>query len=165
MEQVLNHLSSKKIFTYPLLLITVILPVLISLKLITNPVKATLPISDSNQYLNDWPAGYGAQEVVDFLKNESKNQQVNIGTEGTFGVFPFSLNIYFYDNKNVHVYSFWPVDTNKIPRQILELSKIQKTYFVFNENQQNINNPNLKLIKSYQKGIGKSYMRLYQVLP
>lgn len=165
MEQVLNRFSSKKVLITLVFLISVILPAYISLKLITSPVKAAIPTADSEQYLNAWPAGYGAQEVVDFLRNESKNQQVNIGTEGTFGVFPFSLNIYFYNNKNVHVYSFWPVDTNKIPEQIQDLSKKQKTYFVFNENQQIINNPNLKLIRSYQKGIGKSYMRLYQVMP
>lgn len=165
LEQALKHLPSKKIFVYLALLISVLLPALISLKLITNPTKAKIPISDSNQYLNDWPAGYGAQEVVDILKKESISQEVSIGTEGTFGVFPFSLNIYFYNNKNVHIYSFWPVDPDKIPEQIKDLSKKQKTYLVFNENQKNINNPNLKLIGSYQKGISKSYMRLYQVLP
>lgn len=144
---------------------TLVVPVINSFLLITKPTSANIPTADSSQYLNDWPAGYGVQEVVEFLKNESKNQEVNIGTEGTFGVFPFALNIYFYNNKNVHVYSFWPVDTNKIPGQIQDLSKKQKTYFVFNQNQQIINNPNLKLIKSYQKGIGKSFMRLYEVNP
>ncbi len=163
-EQILNHFSSKKIFISVILLATIILPISISLKLITDPAKAKIPSSDSNQYLNDWPAGYGVQEVINILKSDSRNQQVNIGTEGTFGLFPFSLNIYFYNNKNVHIYSFWPVDAKEIPQQILDLSKKQKTYFVFNENQQYVNNPNLKLIGSYQKGTGKSFMRLYEVI-
>ena len=162
-EQALNRFLSKKIFVYPLLLIAFLIPGLTSLKLLVDPAKAAIPSSDSNQYLNDWPAGYGVQEVVEFLKKESKDQEVNIGTEGTFGVFPFSLNIYFYNNENVHIYPFWPVDPDKIPEQIMDLSKKQKTYFVFNENQQNINNPKLTLVESYQKGIGKSYMRLFKV--
>lgn len=165
MEQVLSRFPSKKVLIALVFFVSAILPAYISLKLITSPVKAAIPTADSEQYLNEWPAGYGAQEVVDFLKNESKNQQVNIGTEGTFGVFPFSLNIYFYNDKNVHIFSFWPVDSDKIPQQILDLSKKQKTYFVFNENQQYINSPNLKFINAYQKGKGKSFMRLYEVNP
>jgi 4-amino-4-deoxy-L-arabinose transferase-like glycosyltransferase len=162
-EQTINYFSAKKTFMYSLLILAVLFPAITSFKLLTNPVSAPIPTSDSNQYLNDWPAGYGVQQVIEFLKNESKNQPVNIGTEGTFGVFPYSLNIYFYKNNNVHIFSYWPVDPNNIPEQMLNLSKKQKTYFVFNENQQNFNNPYLKLINSYQKGIGKSYMRLYEV--
>ena len=44
-------------------------------------------------------------------------------------------------------------------------AKANKTYFVFNENQKEIKNPNLSLIAKYQKGIGESYMRLYEINP
>jgi len=144
---------------------SIAIPVVNSFLILTNPPISKIPESDAHQYFNDWPAGYGVNEVVAILKNESKDEEVYIGTQGTFGLYPYALNIYFRGNKNVHIFSYWPVDPGKLPSDILEYAKHYKTYFVFNENQKEIKNPNLKLIAKYQKGVGESYMRLYEVSP
>jgi len=142
---------------------SIVLPAVKSLLILTNPPNSRIPESDANQYFNDWPAGYGVREVVEILANESKDKEVYIGTQGTFGLFPYALNIYFRDNQNLHVFSYWPVDPENLPSEILEYAKSHKTYFVFNENQKEIKNPNLSLVAKYQKGIGNSFMRLYEV--
>ena len=147
------------------LLAILILPAYTSIKLLTAPAYANIPKSDSNQYFNDWPAGYGVVEVVSFLKEKSQNEQIYVGTQGTFGLFPFALNIYFRENQNLHIVSYWPVDPEKLPQEIVNYSKKYKTYFIFNENQRQIANKNLKFIAKYQKGKSNSYMRLYEVLP
>lgn len=146
------------------LAVCLLIPITTSTLLLTKPTLANIPTAESSQYLNDWPAGYGASELVHFLKSESTNKEVTIGTEGTFGLFPFSLNIYFYRNNNVHIIAYWPVNSDKLPEQIMTTVKTQKTYFVFNENQKTVQNPHLKLIQKYKKGIGNSYMRLYEVI-
>ncbi len=142
-----------------------ILPLSSSYFLLTSPTKARIADSDKGQYLNDWPAGYGVNEVVEIIRNESKDKQIYVGTEGTFGLLPYALLIYFFGNHNVQITGFWPVDTNKLSQQALEQAQINKTYFVFNENQKEITNRNLKFVVKFQKGVGNSYMRLYQVIP
>ena len=142
------------------------MPAVTSFRLLSAPTLAKIPKNDSAQYLNDWPAGYGISEVVDYLKQESKGQDVYVGTEGTFGLLPYALNIYFFNKNNVHIYSYWPLDVDKLPDQILDFAqKGNKTYLIYYQTRKEITNPNLRLIARYQQGVGDSYMRLYQVIP
>ena len=162
----LNELSKKyQRFFQALVILILIGPIMTSWNLITNPTRANIPPADSGQYLNDWPAGYGVKEVVDFLKKESENKVVYVGTEGTFGLLPFALQIYFYTNTNIQIIGYWPVDDNNLPVQVLEAAETKSTFFVFNENQKVITNVHLKLISKYQKGTRSSFMRLYEVSP
>lgn len=149
----------------PLFAAAIVLPAITSIRLITSPTEARIPQNDADQYLNEWPAGYGVSEVVGVLKTESQNKKVVIGTEGTFGIYPYVLNVYFYKNDNVRVIGYWPLDPNQIPSEILESVKTTKTFLVFNFTQKEISNSKLKFINSYKKGVGNSYMRLYEVLP
>src|SRR3989344_2880095 len=146
-----------------LILVSLILPTFSSFKLLTDPHSAKIAESDSGQYTNSWPAGYGVKETVEFLKAEARDKKVYVATEGTFGLLPFALQIYFYVQKNINIEGFWPVDASNLPAQVLEAATNRKTYFVFNENQKEINSPYLKFIAKYQKGRGETYLRLYQV--
>jgi len=165
-----NFLSLKKSyykFLWIIFLILIIInPLFASYRLLTNPPRAKIADSDLNQYLNSWPAGYGVDKIVKIIKDESKRQDVVVGTQGTFGLLPFAIQIYFYNHQNVQIIGYWPV--SDIPVQILKIAKTKKTFFVFNENQNlpdDPKNPSLKLIGKYQKGTGNSYMRLYEIIP
>lgn len=164
-EELTNVFAKYRRVVIVLFAIATAIPAANSAKLLTDPTSAKIPSSDTGQYLNDWPAGYGVRQVVDFIKSEDQNKQIYVGTEGTFGLLPFALQIYFFGQNNVHVIGFWPVDENKLPVQITEAAKNNPTYFVFNENQKDITNSRLRLIDEFQKGIGNSYMRLYQITP
>lgn len=142
-----------------------LIPAINSLLLLTYPAQAQIADSDRGQYLNDWPAGYGVKESVDLIKNTKNTHPVYVATEGTFGLLPYALNIYFFGEKNVEINGFWPVDPNNIPQQVLDASKSRKTYFIFNENQKDITSPRLKFISKFQKGTGNSFLRIYEVLP
>ncbi len=141
------------------------LPALNSIKIIYQPTSANIPKNDSDQYLNSWPAGYGVEEVIKFIKPQSANQTINIATEGTFGLMPYALNIYFYQNTNVQIHSFWPLNPDDLPEQIIQIAKKNKTYVIFYQTQKSINNPSFKHISSYRQGIGNSYLRLYEIIP
>lgn len=154
-----------KIF-FAIILVSLIFVVRSSFFLLTDPPKANIAKADKHQYLNDWPAGYGVREITVHLKEQSKGEEVYVGTEGTFGLLPFALQIYFYSQPNIKIEGFWPV--REIPAQVMEAAKSRKTYFVFNESQNlpdSPGNPHLKLLAKYQKGSGNSYMRLYEILP
>ena len=159
-------LSQKKPYVFFALILILVIPLYSSFRLLSNPPKSLITKSDKNQYLNEWPAGYGVQEVVDFLKIQARDQNVYVGTEGTFGLLPFALQIYFWSDNRIQIEGYWPV--NEIPQQVLDAAKTKKTYFVFNEKQNILDNPDdphLKFIAKYQKGNGSSYMRLYEVIP
>lgn len=138
-------------------------PAVNSFWLIADPLKAKLPDAETFQYRDDWPAGYGVEEVRHLIVKESQAGNIHVATEGTFGLFPFALDIYFFANDRVHISSHWPVDPLNLPQEVLDISNNTKTYFVFNFNQSNITNPRLKFVGSYKKGNGNSYMRLYEV--
>lgn len=146
------------VFSYPLFS-TIMIPL--------NPIKANLADSDKGQFINGWPAGYGVSEIRDIIKKDAQTQNIYVGTEGTFGLLPFALKIYFYTDKNVEIVGFWPV-SDTIPKQALDAAKNKKTYFVFNENQKppdKENSNHLKLVAKYQKGAEGSFMRLYEISP
>jgi len=148
------------------ILLTLLIPFVTSFKLLTNPPSANIPKNDSFQYLNAWPAGYGVDETIQFLKKEKQNgRRIYVGTEGTFGLLPFALKIYFFKDNDIQIDGYWPVSSNEIPRQVVDSAKTQRTFFIFNETQKEIIDPHLKLIAKYQKGSGNSFMRLYEVLP
>lgn len=161
----LDRFEKFKKFVVLVILAAFVIPLVNSFYLLTNPTRAKIATSDAGQYLNDWPAGYGVAEITAFLKDQPLDSQIYIGTEGTFGLLPYALQIYFYGQNNIHLIGFWPVNADDLPSQILDLAASQQTYFVFNENQAQITNPKLKFIEKYQKGIGDSYMHLYEVLP
>jgi 4-amino-4-deoxy-L-arabinose transferase-like glycosyltransferase len=98
--------------------------------IVTDFSKASVPLSDKEQYLSGWPAGVGVKETVAFLTEKSKSEKIYVGTEGTFGLMPYSLEMYFYNNPNVIVKGFWPV-TEEVPEEVLIAAETMPTYFVF----------------------------------
>lgn len=162
---IIDIFKKHKRYLVVLLFIALILPAFTSFKLLTDPAYANIPKSDSDQYFNDWPAGYGIEEIVEFIKSELNNGEVHVATEGTFGLLPFALNIYFYGNNNLHILSYWPLDPDNLPEEILDTAKKYKTYAIFYQTQKETTNPNLEFIVKFQKGKGASFMRLFEVIP
>lgn len=130
---------------------------------------APIPFLDLEQYSNSWPSGGGIKEAVVFFENEARNKKIFIGTQGTFGLMPYSFEIYLVDNPNVKIMGFWPMDRT-IPKELQEASKKVPTYVVFYqpchicEMAQAPKTWPVKLIKSYQKGNGPWHLWVYQVL-
>lgn len=126
---------------------------------------ANIAKPDLGQYINDWPAGGGVKEMVNFLSDQSKKGKLYVATEGTFGSVPtLGVEIYLNENKNIEKRGIWPVPEN-IPTDLLEKSKTERVYFVFDQTQ----TPPLSWIKylqfiaKFQKGIGDKYLSIYQI--
>lgn len=92
--------------------------------------KSPIPNSDKSQYLTGWPSGLGVKEAVDYLTERAKKNHIYVGTEGTFGLMPYSLEIAFAANPNVTVKGFWPI--NELPpKELLDASQKEETYVLF----------------------------------
>jgi len=98
--------------------------------IITDFAKASVPTSDIGQYVAGWPSGVGVKETVAFLQEKAKTQKIYIGTEGTFGLMPYALEMYLVDNPNVKIQAFWPIH-DLPPAEAIAASKKMPTYFVF----------------------------------
>ena len=131
--------------------------------IITDIASAHIPKSDIGQYINDWPSGWGTNEVVSFLRKESEKGPLSVYTEGTFGLFPYALEIYLVDNKNIEIQGVWPPPKELSYDMKISASK-KPTYYITNLTQEKPNLP-LEFIESYQKGNNKnSHMSLYRVI-
>lgn len=132
--------------------------------ILTNFAKSPIPRSDLGQYINGWPAGGGVKEIINFLKGKSSNQNIFVASEGTFGSLPtYSVEIYLGDNKRISKQGIWPI-TEDIPKNLSNKAKTMPVYFIFNDSQKPPEKWPLKFLAKYQKGIGNSYMSLYEVI-
>lgn len=162
---------TKNIFTLHLVSLIVILaflfyPVFVSYQFAKDPVNSRISNADRGQYSNNWTAGWGVRETISYLKSASSDQKIFVGTEGTFGLMPFALEIYLKDDKNITTKGYWPL-VGSLPDEVLNMAKNKPTFFIFYQ-PNNINPPNpenLRLIFRKQMGSSQYYYRLYQVVP
>jgi len=132
--------------------------------IVTNPTYAPIPNSDRGQLIDDWPSGYGAKESITFLSKEVEKGQIAVYTEGTFGLFPYALEIYLVKNPNISIKGLWPLPKD-IPSEMLESASKKPTFFILNQTQVVPPGWPLELIAEYQKGTNKSVkLRLYRVI-
>ncbi|KKR34377.1 MAG: hypothetical protein UU37_C0001G0002 [Candidatus Gottesmanbacteria bacterium GW2011_GWA2_41_12] len=99
--------------------------------LLTDPSNAPMPITDYNQYVSEHPSGYGLNTIFSYLDNETKNKKVTIVTEGTFGLYPYAFNLYYWNNKNVTIIPRWPLSF--LDQEILDAAKTSKVYVILKE--------------------------------
>lgn len=136
--------------------------ILISYSVIFHIKDAAIPKSDVGQYINDWPSGWGTSEVVSYLKDQSARGPIAVYTEGTFGLFPYALEIYLVNDKNIEIHGLWP-PSKTMPEEMGVSAKIKPTFFVANQTQEKPDWP-LVLISKYKKANNSSqYMHLYKV--
>ncbi len=134
-------------------------------KIITDPITAPIISADRDQYVDGFPAGWGIDEVIEFLKLEAQSQQIFLGTQGTFGLMPASFELYLWDNPNIEIKGYWPV--SKVPEAVTMKAISKPTYFIYYEsNEDQIpQQENLELIKKFKKGSSDRYMYFYRVYP
>lgn len=139
-------------------------PAFVSSKIIFDPINAPIPTVDRNQLMDDWPSGYGIPEVVSYLREQGKSQRIFVGTEGTFGLTPFALEIYLKNEKNIEIKGYWPISNG-----IKELKNVantgELTFLLLKDTQVPDTEWPVQLIAKYQKGHGNVYSGLYLVTP
>lgn len=159
----------EKVKSAPLKILVTFLVVFMWLRadfyILTDFTRAPIPKSDTDQYINAWPAGGGYREMVEFMERESKKGEIFVATEGTFGSLPtYSVEIYLGENKNIEKMGYYPLPP-EIPQELIEKAKVMPVFFVFNETQDPPEDTwPIRKIAEYQKGRGNDYMRVYEVV-
>jgi 4-amino-4-deoxy-L-arabinose transferase-like glycosyltransferase len=130
----------------------------IDYQLIVKPQAASLPRSERSGYFEEWTAGYGINEVSQFLRTQYKNspdQKIVVGTEGYFGTLPDGLQIYLNDIPEITIIGIGqPI--KEIPEPLLESKTFgNKTYLVVNDSRMlfEVEEKKLRLINTYKKAL------------
>lgn len=147
------------------LLLLLIQPLLLTdFKLIFDPKEANIPKSDRDQYFDDWPSGYGVNEVREYLRSEMDQNSIYVATEGTFGLFPAALELYFVGDPRIELRGYWPVNEDTI-NMLTNKAREKKTFIIFKETR--VVPERWPLIPKLQvkRGKGSTYLRFYQVRP
>jgi len=126
--------------------------------IVLKPKAAPIPPADRGQFIDDWPAGGGVKEVVAYLSAEAKHQKVHVFTEGTFGLLPYSIEIYLVDYLNVKITGIWPLPA-LMPETIVQSASSTATFFVLNETQTPPSWP-MTLIGEYEKANREDHKKL-----
>ncbi|MDO8621134.1 MAG: glycosyltransferase family 39 protein [Candidatus Levybacteria bacterium] len=127
--QLIDIVKNKWLLTL-LFLLLLIIPIRVDYFILQKFSQAPIPDSDLNQYSNDWPSGDGIRESINFFEEQARKGKIYIATQGTFGLLPYSLEIYLNKNKNITIQGFWPIEEN-VPDEVIKASKKMPTYFVF----------------------------------
>lgn len=138
----------------------------VSLQFAYDPINAQIPWADSGQYVNGWTAGWGVKESIRFLEKEAQNKKIFVATEGTFGLMPASLELYLVQNKNITIKGYWPLDDQRLPKEVLDYAQKMPSYFIFYQPQHAeipLDYP-LKLIFQVREGKSRFLLRFYQVV-
>lgn len=165
----LNKIKNKYIFS-ALLFLILILSLRSDFFILSGLSKAPIPKLDLEQYINGWPAGGGVREAVNFFKAKASDGKIFVATEGTFGLMPYSIEIYLNQNPNVTIFGFWPV--REPPIEMINASKKMPTYAVFYQPCPSctynggapVSWP-LSLVARFKKGNGYNYLSIYKVNP
>jgi 4-amino-4-deoxy-L-arabinose transferase-like glycosyltransferase len=131
--------------------------------ILTDFARAPIADSDLNQYSNDWPAGGGIPEIISFLGNKAKTQDIFILSDGTFGSLPtYAVEIYLGNNPHIDKRGIYPIP-EEFPEDLLQKAKVMPVYVILNQLQKPSERWPLQKIVTYQKGVGISHVTLYIV--
>lgn len=147
-----NHFLQKFIVHCSLFIIFLIL-FYTDYRLLTNPESAHLPQIERSGYLEEWTAGQGIPEIVSYLKTQSKDHTLVIGTEGEWGSIPSGLAAYFNQDPRVTILHHSHV-IDQVPPELYNSLAQHQVYLVFNNERLHIEDPSaqgLKLIMEFPK--------------
>lgn len=144
-----------------LLLIIFIYPLYFDFQSVFNPINSPLPLSDRKQYLDDWPSGFGVFEVIQYLKKERDKQPIFVATEGTFGLFPYALELEFFSDPKIKINAYWPLPTEQV---LINASEGRPAYLILKESQElPLGYKNTELISQYKRGKGETFLKFYKI--
>jgi 4-amino-4-deoxy-L-arabinose transferase-like glycosyltransferase len=120
---------------------------------------------DRGQYIEDWPAGYGAKEIMGYLREKSKIKDTYVLAEGNFGMAGDVLDsLLIPGDEKIHIRPYWPLNEKDILDNQKEIPK-SYVYIVFSHRTDFPMQWPIKQVLKYEKPGGKSALYLFELLP
>ncbi|KKR50270.1 MAG: Glycosyltransferase [Microgenomates group bacterium GW2011_GWC1_41_8] len=163
LQHMVDSLRRYKKYSLLIPVIFMMYPLYVQVKIIFSALTAPIPQADVNQYLSNIYSGWGVREVNATLETLAQDQKITVFTDGTFGLMPYSVEIYLVDHPNIRIIGIYPtpdVYSDEMLKQIAE----RPTYYISNQLQVLPKYWNAQLINKWQKGVSEGrYLRLYRL--
>lgn len=116
-----------------------------------NPADLPFVYEDKLQYITEWSAGYGNQEVREYILRripqlpQDGSKKIVVLTEGSFGTLPDGLLMFFHDPVSARYVEIHGIGVAvlKIPAQYLERSRRDEVYYMLNSRRFGLANPSI----------------------
>jgi hypothetical protein len=118
--------------------------------------------TDRGQYIEGWPSGWGAKEIMEFAREKSSEKQVILLAEGNFGMSGDVLDTFLKDGDRIWIRGFWPLGDKELRENQKDL-KDNYVYAVFAHRGDYPSDWPLKLIQKFDKPGGKSALYLFEL--
>jgi hypothetical protein len=112
------------------------------------------PEIDRGQYIEGWPAGWGAREIMDYVRQNSKNEAA-ILAEGNFGMAGDVLDTFLVPSDKISINGYWPLDEKELVLN-QDLLKTKDVYVVFSHRNEFPQEWPIELIQKYEKPCQRS---------
>ncbi len=154
---------SKRSVVWPgLLLVSYIFTFYFNYTILFHSPKIPFLPDDRGQYIESWTSGYGAKEIVDYVREKSKEKPVILLAEGNFGMAGDVLDVFLKKDDRITIKGYWPLNKENI----IENKKFLSENFVYAVFAHRENFPldwPIKLIDRFDKPGNKSSIFFFQV--
>lgn len=122
--------------------------------LLTNPIKATLPTTDYNQYISSEYSGYGLSETFAYIDRElATGPRITLVTEGKFGLFPYAFMLRYWHDPRITIVQSWIPEKNEF--DLYRLAQSTKVLVVFSRQKEVPKSYPLRLVLQVEKPGGQ----------
>lgn len=152
---------------------TFLVPVLIVYALCMSPWFYTIyfqpqdipfPPIDRGQYIEGWPAGWGAREIMEFAREKSHSKPVLLVVEGTFGMTADVLDTFLLPGDQIEVKGYWPLEEKDLIENQQQLEQ-RHVFVVFAHRREVPTSWPVNWVKQYDKPGDESALTLFELLP
>lgn len=127
-----------------------------------NYANIPFPEIDRGQYIEGATAGWGANEIINFARDKSKEKPVILLAEGSFGLIGDVLDVLTKPGDKIFIKGYWPLDEKALFENQKELKR-NLVYVVFAQKKEFPQNWPIKLTKKYDKPGNKSTIYLFEL--
>lgn len=122
----------------------------------------SLPPIDRGQYIEGWPAGWGAREIMDYARQKSSEKPVIILAEGNFGMSGDVLDVFVRKTDKIVIRGYWPLGEKELIDNQKDLDK-NYIYIVLSHNFEYPKEWPMRLIQRFDKPGNQGVMYLYEL--
>lgn len=134
--------------------------------LLFDPVRANFPPVDRGQYISGVTSVWGAEDLMNLMREKSQSGKVLILAEGDFGLIADVLKVYLHDDDNdrIEIRGLWPLDERHFSEFQHELLERQ-VFIVFSHREEFPEEWPIKFTQKYEKPEGDKAVYVYELLP
>jgi 4-amino-4-deoxy-L-arabinose transferase-like glycosyltransferase len=136
------------------------------LHILLAPAETPFVSADREQYLEEWSAGYGNKETVDYIQTQAQSHSIAVATEGRFGTLPDGLLLYFHnqDLKNIYIEGTGEYPVKDIPEFFSKRAKeFDQSILVVNSHRMAISLPPSKLLLEVCRPHGAPCLQVWDI--